>query len=294
VLAREQMIGIALVESRNGPAKPVMENYAAALVDAAKRFRLASGFIIATGFSGAARASSYFATNPNFTGVLLQGAGLSGPPNVATQNPTCAIYGIFGIGDPNTVEAPTLVTHLPATCIRRFSLQSGGHAQAQLPAFDEGMNFLLDTIYAESPVPNKFAITQYVSRFRILTERAKTATGITKYEALESANRIATARKLTEELPLDEQLHTEVANTAKQLEALAKGPAVAKELEARDAFRKVRDDEDSKWPMNVKDLNVFAKQYAPDYDAVAKKFPTTLYGKKAAARSIWLAKGLEK
>ncbi|MCL2641303.1 MAG: hypothetical protein FWD53_10690 [Phycisphaerales bacterium] len=299
VLAREQMIGIGLTESRNGPWKDIQENYLAAINDATKRFRIATGFAIATGFSGAARASSYFASRPTFGGVLLQGGGLStpgGPANFSTLNQTCCVYGVFGIGDGNAREATGLANGLPATCVRRFSLQSGNHAGAQKLSFDEGMNFLLDAIYTQRPPAGKEAVPQYVIRFRLLHERAKGASGLEKYETLEYANRIAAARKFTtEKLFADEkELPAEVAEVTEQLKELAKDAGVVVELEARAAFRKVRDVEDSKWPSNTRDLTTFAKQCVPQYEAVAKKFPDTVYGKRAADRAEWLTLGVVK
>jgi len=295
-LAREQMIGIGLTESKNGPWDPIIENNAAANADVMKRFRMANGFRISTGFSGGARAASLFALDKAYGGVLLQGAGLSGLGSFTKENPTCYFYGLFGIGDGNTKEADMLATGLPKASIRRFSLQSGNHAPAQLPAFDEGLNFLLDAIYTTRPNPDPNAMAQYVIRFRILTERAKGASGLEKYEALEFANRIAIARKFATDKALasNKDLLAEVADVARQLADLGKDPAVAAELDARTAFRKVRDVEDSKWPASARDLTAFAKQCAPNYDAVANKYPDALYGKKAADRAAWLAKGVEK
>ncbi|MCL2641301.1 MAG: hypothetical protein FWD53_10680 [Phycisphaerales bacterium] len=290
------MIGIALVESKNGPFRPVQENYIAALLDASQRFRLAHGFGVATGFSGAARASSFFAIHTLFGGVILQGAGTAGPQvDFTRKNPACCVYGILGIGDFNVAEGPGLVARLPDG---RFSLQSGGHAPAQLAAFDEGLTFVLDAIYTQRENTHKNAMEQYVVRFRILHQRIRGhgPHSITMYEALEAANRIAIARKFSTDPTLadDKQLQREIVTVARMLEELPRHPAVSIELEARAVFNKVRDEENAKWPANVRDLTAFAKQCAVEYDAVAAKFPNTLYGKKAAGRAAWLAKGVEK
>ena len=70
-------IAILLDESKNGPWDPSVGNFLAANQDAEKRFRLAAGRKVCTGFSGGARASSVFASiGDGFGGVVLQGAGV--------------------------------------------------------------------------------------------------------------------------------------------------------------------------------------------------------------------------
>ena len=69
-------IAILLDESKNGPWDPSVGNFLAANQDAEKRFRIAAGRKVCTGFSGGARASSVFASiGDGFGGVVLQGAG---------------------------------------------------------------------------------------------------------------------------------------------------------------------------------------------------------------------------
>jgi predicted esterase len=69
-------IAILLDESKNGPWDPSVGNFLAANQDVMKRFRIADGRKVCTGFSGGARASSVFVSiGDNFGGVILQGAG---------------------------------------------------------------------------------------------------------------------------------------------------------------------------------------------------------------------------
>ena len=69
-------IAILLDESKNGPWDPSVGNFLAANQDVMKRFRIADGRKVCTGFSGGARASSIFVSiGDNFGGVILQGAG---------------------------------------------------------------------------------------------------------------------------------------------------------------------------------------------------------------------------
>jgi len=302
VLDREQMIGVALVESKNGPMQTVLENHYAAMADALQRFRVAPGFMVATGFSGAGYASLAFAESQFFGGVLQHGAapiGLNGnqivQPAIAKGNPTCGVYGVFGITDganPGVLYAPQI---LPETMPRRFSLQSGGHHQAQPGAFGDGMDFLLDEMHARRPPPNDAAPAQYAARFRLLLARAKASEGIAKHEALEAASRIVLGRKFATEKPYteDKALQADIAEASRQYQAVSKTPGIKNEIDARDAYQKIRDAEDAGWAGNIRDLGAFAKAQAVEYGAVAQKFPGAHYGKKAADRAAWLAKGVD-
>ena len=301
VLDREQMIGVALVESKNGPMQPVVENHYAAMADVLQRFRAAPGFMIATGFSGAGYASMTFAESQFFGGVLQHGAapiGVNGnqivQPAIVKGNPTCCVYGVFGITD-GANPGITFTPLLPDTVARRFSLQSGGHHQAQPGAFADGMEFLLDEMHARRPAPNDAAPVQYAARFRLLLARAKAAEGIAKHEALEAAARIVQGRKFATEKPYaeDKALQADIAEASRQYQAVSKAPGIKTEIDARDAYQKIRDAEDAEWGAHIRDLGSFAKKQAVEYEAAAKKFPNAFYGKKAATRAAWLAKGVE-
>ena len=71
-------IVVMLVESQNGPWAPIIGNFLAAHDDAVKRLRIQDGLKVATGVSGAARASSVFVQlRPGFSGLILQAAGFA-------------------------------------------------------------------------------------------------------------------------------------------------------------------------------------------------------------------------
>ena len=75
-IKHHEYVAVALEESRNGPAEPVVGNFLAAHDDLIQRIHVAEGQKICTGFSGGARACSTFVTlRPGFGGLILQGAG---------------------------------------------------------------------------------------------------------------------------------------------------------------------------------------------------------------------------
>jgi hypothetical protein len=295
-LAKDKWIAVGLTESKNGPWEPIVGNFIAAHDDAIKRFRIAKGFMVMTGFSGGARASSLCTSlRPGFGGVILQGAGFAenkGQYYTATlqTNPGIAIYGVYGIGDGNNSEAAPVNALLTPANLRRFTLQEGGHAAAKKESFDEALDFIQDAIYVRrkdaKPAPKNAddpLRQQYEIRIKLLTDRAAASEGLEKYEALEMASKIETAR-----------LSTKALGT--QVKELAAKPEVAKELAARAAYQKIRDSEDTNWIKESQPakLTAFTKQAAAAYEAMAKKHEDTVYGKKAEARAAWLTKGVEK
>ena len=137
-------IAILLDESKNGPWDPSVGNFLAANQDAEKRFRIAAGRKVCTGFSGASRASSVFVSiGDNFSGVVLQGAGVGQLDNGiqglrGVQIPAVALT--MGKKDPNRGE----IKQLQATQGDRLQVFEfeGGHQWAPKAVVEKALDYV--------------------------------------------------------------------------------------------------------------------------------------------------------
>jgi len=141
---------ILLVESRNGPVKPMIGNFLAAHDDAVRRFRLSEDGKIATGFSGGARAASLFVQmRPGFRGLILQGAGASQGSDAQYEvdgirrNSNLRVAMIMGETDTNRREIARVQAVMRRDRFRVF-LFDGGHAWAPAATFAEAANWVIE------------------------------------------------------------------------------------------------------------------------------------------------------
>lgn len=115
--------------SQNGPRHLIIEAMKSVWKDTQKRFSLDRQRIFATGFSGGARISSFFAEiiNNPVCGIIACGAGLS-PLITAEQIKHSLYYGIYGVADFNFLEMKELEHRMNELGItNRFVLFNGHH-----------------------------------------------------------------------------------------------------------------------------------------------------------------------
>ena len=133
-----------LEESKNGPWDPSVGNFLAAHQDAAKRFRIADGKKVCTGFSGGARASSIFVSiGDNFGGVILQGAGVGTLDNGlrglnGIRIPAVALT--IGKKDPNRGEIAGL-RESQGERLQVFEFE-GGHQWAPKDVIEKALDYV--------------------------------------------------------------------------------------------------------------------------------------------------------
>jgi hypothetical protein len=142
------VIGVMLVEAKNGSWSPIMGNFLAAHDDVIQRVRVAEGQKFATGYSGGARASSVFVQiRPGFGGLILQGAGAAFGSDKSyhvsglqkSSDPFTVM--LMGDKDKNFNESDKMGAVLPSTKFKAFTFE-GGHVWAPADIFDEGMAWL--------------------------------------------------------------------------------------------------------------------------------------------------------
>jgi len=115
--------------SHNGPGRLIIEAMKSVWRDTQLQFSIDKQRIFATGFSGGARISSFFAEiiNNPVCGIIACGAGLS-PHITHEQIKSSLYYGIYGIGDFNYQEMKKLDQELDERGItNRFVVFNGYH-----------------------------------------------------------------------------------------------------------------------------------------------------------------------
>ena len=143
-IKRHGYIAIMLEESKNGPWDPSVGNFLAAHQDAAKRFRIADGKKVCTGFSGGARASSIFVSiGDNLGGVILQGAGVGTLDNGlrglnGIRIPAVALT--IGKKDPNRGEIAGL-RESQGERLQVFEFE-GGHQWAPKDVIEKALDYV--------------------------------------------------------------------------------------------------------------------------------------------------------
>jgi formylglycine-generating enzyme required for sulfatase activity/dienelactone hydrolase len=118
---------VGLTESRNGPWEPILENTTAVLFDLRRRFNVDTTRLCYAGFSGGARAVSYFACHrPDLcAGLIMCCAGYESSYAPAMRIP---IYYLSGKGDLNFDEVQKdFLAAKAAGRVCRFAGDTGGH-----------------------------------------------------------------------------------------------------------------------------------------------------------------------
>ncbi|CAN5563286.1 hypothetical protein BH10PLA1_BH10PLA1_18380 [soil metagenome] len=282
-MTKDRFVVVGLVEARNGPWEPIIADFCASHDDVIKRVRIAEGFKFMTGFSGGGRSSTFMSDlRPGFIGCFPQGAGVWPAYAETPHNPNVAMFISMGGNDSNIKELPALHQLLPPKKAFTMVFHEGGHGNAPQDVVEQGWDWLEWWAYFGSPTQSA-AKPMYTQYFNKLADDAETADGeFAKYELLESADKIASGRSLTN----NKDVAAKLLKVKKSMADLAKSDLVKKELPARAAYQKVVDNEYSARRQAKGDFTVhrhFMGEVSKLYDGVAKKFPGTVYGEKAAA-----------
>ena len=273
-LTRDRWVVAMLAESRN---RSVLwyPNFVATYSDVLKRVRVHPEMLFCTGFSGGARVcSSYPSIRPGFQGLILQGAGYSGPDWVLTRsNARVAVYGLFGARDPNRREAHRIRRRLPLHTRRLVEIWNGGHEWAPAPAFERALDWAEDKALLEAEYD---AGRDGVYEWYFLNKLAR-------FENAASDVERHVLRRLLKTLP--ERWHLELDDAARErfraadtaLIAFSEDDTLQREIAAYDAFDKaLRADE----AQRVGDLSEIIQQYGE----IAERYPNTQFGQRALMR----------
>ena len=274
LLTRDRWVVAMLAESRN---RSVLwyPNFIAAYDDVLKRVRVHPKMLFCTGFSGGARVCSrYPSIRPGFQGLILQGAGYSGPAWVLTRsNAGVTVYGLFGTQDPNRREAHRIRRRLPLHTRSLVEIWDGGHDWAPSYAFERALDWVVDKALLESDYdPGRVGL--YAWYFLNKLERFEQASSDIKRYVL---------RRLLKTLPerwhmeLDEGTRTRFQAAETALIAFSEDDTLQREIAAHDAFEKaLRADESQR----VGDLSEIIQRYGE----VAERYPNTRFGQRALMR----------
>lgn len=273
-LTRDRWVVAMLAESRN---RSVLwyPNFIAAYSDVLKRVRVHPGMLFCTGFSGGARVCSrYPGIRPGFQGLILQGAGYSGPAWVLTRsNARITVYGLFGAQDPNRREARRIRRRLPLHTRSLVEIWDGGHDWAPSRAFDRALHWVVDKALLEAEYDPGLT---GMYRWYFLN-------GLERFQHASSDVERYLLRRLLKTLPerwhmaLDEATRARFRAVDSALIAFSEDDALQREIAAHDSFEKaLREDESQR----VGDLSEIIRQYGE----VAERYPNTQFGRRALTR----------
>jgi hypothetical protein len=152
-------IVVMLVESRNGPWAPIVGNFLAAHDDAVRRVRIQDGRKVATGVSGAARASSVFVQlRPGFSGLILQAAGFAygenGQYHLAGLKRIHPLFVAMTMGDSddNREEVGYMRDAFGGTNLLVLNFK-GGHMAAPRETIERALDWYEQQIHQAQPDP---------------------------------------------------------------------------------------------------------------------------------------------
>lgn len=273
-LTRDRWVVAMLAESRN---RSVLwhPNFLATYNDVLKRVRVHPETLFCTGFSGAARVCSrYPSIRPGFQGLILQGAGYSGPAWVLTRsNAHVTVYGLFGDRDPNRREARRIRRRLPLHTRSLVEIWDGGHEWAPAPAFERALDWVEDKALLEAEYDAGRAAMYEWYFLNKLARFESAASDVERY----------VLRRLLKTLP--ERWHLELDAATRErfqavdtaLRAFSEDDTLQREIAAHDAFDKaLRADE----AQRVGDLSEIIQQYGE----IAERYPNTQFGQRALIR----------
>ena len=226
-----EVICVMPVELKDGDIAPILMHYEAILDDLPKRFRLAPGAGIFTGFAGGARRVGMFspALEEYTGGVLMSGAGA--PSNYATK--TTHIFGALLLGD-----------HDPALSEMQLSLDdcdkrgyyrylASGKAWYDKESGEEALDWLKWRIACRNKVPPPDEeLVRTIQRLR--AQAAGQVTALYRHQCLSRCADIFKARPKLAALPAYKIF---AAGLEADLNKILKAPGFTKEAEAMKQFR---------------------------------------------------------
>ena len=283
-LARDRWVVVMLAESRN---RSVLwyPNFIAAYDDVMKRVRVHPRMLFCTGFSGGARVCSrYPSIRPGFQGLVLQGAGYSGPAWVLTRsNARVTVYGLFGDQDPNRREANRIRRRLPLHTRSLVEIWDGGHEWAPAASFARALSWVEDKALLEAEYDAGRADLYW---WYFLNK-------LQRFESAESDIERYVLRRLLKTLPgrwhlqLDDNTQARFQAVNNALIAFSEDDDLQREIAAYEAYDKaLRADE----AQRVGDLSEIIQQYGE----IAERYPDTQFGRQSSMRQqsvTWEAGG---
>ena len=273
-LTRDRWVVAMLAESRN---RSVLwyPNFLATHGDVLKRVRVHPEMLFCTGFSGGARVCSrYPSIRPGFQGLILQGAGYSGPAWVLTRsNARVTVYGLFGSRDPNRREAGRIRRRLPLHTRSLVEIWDGGHEWAPGPSFERALTWAEDKALLEAEYDAGRADLYWWYFLNKLEHFEKAKSGVERY----------VLRRLLKTLPdrwhlqLDDTTRSRFQAVDNATIAFSEDDGLQREIAAHEAFDKaLRADE----AQRVGDLSEIIQQYGE----IAERYPNTQFGRRALTR----------
>ncbi len=253
---------VMLVESRNGPWPPIIGNFLAAHDDVVQRVRIQEGLKIATGFSGAARASSIFVQlRPGFIGLILQEAGAAyGDDNrylvTGLKRSPLFVAMVMGKTDKNHSEIARMKPLLGGvkTLVLEFD---GGHQASPADKMSQALDWIERQIYEEGP-PQPALAAVYRARARTQLDQLAALTGWERYKKVEAVLTFARSRNLL----ADPSLGPSLAQLPAELTRLRADPVIGREAQAADALRNIEQMRERSPAMFVANCRNLAKQFA--------------------------------
>jgi len=285
-IKRNGFLAIMLVEAKNGPWEPIINNFQAAYADARRRLRMNPTLVFGTGFSGGARAASMYnhllikMQCPPMSGVVLQGAGTAGDATLAdlvkAKVPTAFVA---GCKDGNRTELSGLKARIPAPLLmhRQFD---GGHQWAP----KEVVESCLDWVWSLAWRNPRTQLTKADLLARV--DEVLEASGGGRLSPLQQYNRLASLKQMAarQRLAADAAGKAAVKRIAAELAKRSADANLKKELAARNAYGKVAAREAQLESSGQ--VGPQAREYlAMQYGKVAEWFPGTEYGNRAAEKA---------
>ena len=273
-LTRDRWVVAMLAESRN---RSVLwyPNFIATFNDVLKRVRVHPQMLFCTGFSGGARVCSrYPSIRPGFQGLILQGAGFSGPAWVLTRsNARVTVYGLFGARDPNRREASRIRRRLPLHTRSLVEIWEGGHDWAPGPSFERALTWAEDKALLEADYDAGRADLYWWYFLNKLAHFDRAESDIERH-VLRCLLKTLPARW---NLQLDDTTRARFRAVDSALIAFSEDDDLQREIAAHEAFDKaLRADE----AQRVGDLSEIIQQYGE----VAARYPDTRFGRRALRR----------
>jgi len=281
-----RFLAIMLVEAKNGPWDPIINNFQAAYADARQRLRINPTLVFGTGFSGGARATSMYnhllieMKAPPMAGVILQGAGTaSGATLSDLANAKVPTAFVAGRKDSNRSEGAGLKARIPSALFmeRQFD---GGHQWAPKEVVEECLDWVWATAWQNPRTRlSKADLAAQADEVRASAEAGRLAP-LQQYDRLTALKQVADRQRLAK----DTEARDTLKGIADQLAALSADPGFKKELAARNAYQKVAAREAQLQAAGT--VPPRAQTYlATQYGEVAERFPDTEFGRRAGERA---------
>jgi hypothetical protein len=197
----------------------------------------------------------------------------------ARGNADLVVYGTFGAADPNLHHTIRIRRGLPPTVKRLVEVWDGGHGWAPKPVAERALDWIEDKVFLEGDLGRARVDAAWWYAMALAARFDAAQSAIARYAVARRAQALLARHRVV----LDRLTESRLQAVAEAAEGLGNDPALADEIAALHAYRRLLELEEHGHGHGL-------RKAGARYAALAERLPETAYGRLAAVRARSIAR----